>query len=71
MCTKMKQLSVKMQKPIVIVLKLFHDFITNFMFKKKHTFKNEIFIKNHHYYLQCEKVLERVFSHILNITKFG
>jgi hypothetical protein len=37
MCTKMKQLGVKMQKQIVIVLWLFHDFVTNFMFlKKKH-----------------------------------
>jgi hypothetical protein len=36
MCTKMKQLDVKMQKQIVIVLRLFHDFITNFIFKKKH-----------------------------------
>jgi len=31
------------------------------VFYKKNTFNKEIFIKNHHYYLQCEKVLERVF----------
>jgi hypothetical protein len=44
MCTKMKQLGVEMQKQIVIVLRLSHDFITNFMFlKKKHTFKKKKF----------------------------
>jgi len=43
MCTKMKQLGVKMQKQIVIVLRLFHDSITNFMFYKK-TFE----IRNFH-----------------------
>jgi hypothetical protein len=43
MCTKMQQLGVKMQKQIVIVLRLFHDFITNFMFlKKKHIEKKKI-----------------------------
>jgi len=46
-------------------------FYHKFHVLKKNTFKKEIFIKNHHYYLQCEKVLERVFLHILNITKFG
>jgi predicted transcriptional regulator len=71
MCTKVKQLGVKMQKQIVIGLRLFHDFITNFMFLKETHLKKEIFIRNHHYYLQCEKVLERVFLHILNINKFG
>jgi len=71
MCTEMKQLGVKMQKQIVIVLRLFHDFITNFMFEKKTHLEKDIFIKNHHYYLQCDKVLETIFLHILNITKFG
>jgi hypothetical protein len=32
MHTKMKQLGVKMQKQIVVVLRLFHDFTTNCMF---------------------------------------
>jgi len=71
MCTEMKQLGVKMQKQIVIVLRLFHVFITNFMFEKKPHLEKDIFIKNHHYYLQCDKVLETIFLHILNITKFG
>ncbi len=71
MCTKMKQLGVEMQKQIVIVSRLFHDFITNSCLNKKTPLKNEIFNKNHHYYLRCEKVLERVFLHILNITTFG
>jgi hypothetical protein len=66
-----EQLGVKMQKQIVIVLRLFHDFITDFMILKKTHLEKENFIRNHHYYLQCEKVLERVFLHILNITKFG
>jgi hypothetical protein len=39
MCTNMQQLGVKMRKQIVIVSRLFHDFITNFMFLKKNTFK--------------------------------
>jgi hypothetical protein len=33
--------------------------------------KIKLSLINHHYYLQCEKVLERVFLHILNIVKFG
>jgi hypothetical protein len=45
MCTKMKQLGVKMQKQIVIVLWLFHDFITNFMFFKKTQLKKRFSLK--------------------------